>query len=157
MGTQFPHGKGHNSPSPLFGPCLLWRNGRLSQLLLSSFCSFTRFLIALKGIIDAIFIQRCIYSTPQTILRPCTLRHFAAFAVFARRCSSLHVPPRPIIRPKLSLCRRLRDVRLTCLYCNCALPTSLRFTRDLCRAWPSAFHSYCQYAKPTDLFLMAVL
>jgi len=26
MGTQLPHGKGHNSP-PLFGPWLLWPNG----------------------------------------------------------------------------------------------------------------------------------
>jgi len=32
-----PHGKGHSSPL-LFGPCLLWRNGRPSQLLLSSCC-----------------------------------------------------------------------------------------------------------------------
>jgi len=31
-----PHGKGHSSPS-LFGPCLLWPNGRPSQQLLS-FC-----------------------------------------------------------------------------------------------------------------------
>jgi len=31
-----PHGKGHSSP-PLFGPCLLWPNGRPSQLLLSSY------------------------------------------------------------------------------------------------------------------------
>jgi len=30
-----PHGKGHSSP-PLFGPCLLWPNGRPSQQLLSS-------------------------------------------------------------------------------------------------------------------------
>jgi len=32
--TQRPH----SSPSPLFGPCLLWPNGRPSQQLLSS-CS----------------------------------------------------------------------------------------------------------------------
>jgi len=31
------HGKGHSNP-PLFGPCLLWPNGRSSQQLLSS-CS----------------------------------------------------------------------------------------------------------------------
>jgi len=29
-----PHGKGHSCP-PLFGPCLLWTNGRPSQLLLT--------------------------------------------------------------------------------------------------------------------------
>jgi len=32
VGTQPPH----SSPSPLFGPCLLWPNGRPSQQLLSS-------------------------------------------------------------------------------------------------------------------------
>ena len=30
-----PHPKGHSS-TPLFGPCLLWPNGRPSQLLLNS-------------------------------------------------------------------------------------------------------------------------
>jgi len=36
MGTQFPFPpKGHSSP-PLFGPCLLWPNGRPSQILLST-------------------------------------------------------------------------------------------------------------------------
>ena len=35
-GPSSPRGKGHRSP-PLFGPCLLWRNGGPSQLLLS-FC-----------------------------------------------------------------------------------------------------------------------
>ena len=35
VGTQRPH----SSPSPLFGPCLLWPNGRSSKQLLSScFC-----------------------------------------------------------------------------------------------------------------------
>ena len=33
VGTQRPH----SSSSPLFGPCLLWPNGRPSQQLLSSF------------------------------------------------------------------------------------------------------------------------
>jgi len=32
MGPRAPH----SSPSPLFGSCLLWPNGRPSQLLLSS-------------------------------------------------------------------------------------------------------------------------
>jgi len=31
VGTQRPH----SSPSPLFGPCLLWPNGRQSQQLWS--------------------------------------------------------------------------------------------------------------------------
>jgi len=31
----------HSSPSPLFGSCLLWPNGRLSQQLLSSCASST--------------------------------------------------------------------------------------------------------------------
>jgi len=36
-----PHGKGHSSPPPIFGlcrfgPCLFWRNGRPSHLLLGS-------------------------------------------------------------------------------------------------------------------------
>jgi len=35
-----PNGNGHNS-LPLFGPCLLWPNGRPSQLLLSSFIHCT--------------------------------------------------------------------------------------------------------------------
>ena len=35
-----PHRKGHSSP-PLFGPCLLWPNGRPAQLLLS-YC-FTQY------------------------------------------------------------------------------------------------------------------
>ena len=35
VGTQ----PSHSSPSPLFGPCLLWPNGRSSQQLLSS-CRF---------------------------------------------------------------------------------------------------------------------
>jgi len=30
----------HSSPSPLFGPCLLWPNGRPSQELLSSCYTF---------------------------------------------------------------------------------------------------------------------
>ena len=35
-GSSSPsHRKGHSSP-PLFGPCLLWPNGRPSQLLMSS-------------------------------------------------------------------------------------------------------------------------
>ena len=34
-GAQLPPGKGHSGP-PLFGRCLLWPNGRPSQLLLSS-------------------------------------------------------------------------------------------------------------------------
>ena len=34
-GTKLSRRKGHSSP-PLFGPCLLWLNGRPSQLLLSS-------------------------------------------------------------------------------------------------------------------------
>jgi len=34
-GPSSPHGKGHSSPPPpLFGPCLLWPNGRPSQQLL---------------------------------------------------------------------------------------------------------------------------
>ena len=40
-----PHGKGHSSPS-LFGPCLLWPNGRPSQQLLS-FCHRQRSSAAL--------------------------------------------------------------------------------------------------------------
>ena len=38
--APLPHGKGHSSPPPLFGPCLLWPNGRPSQLLLSSYFLF---------------------------------------------------------------------------------------------------------------------
>jgi len=34
VGTQGP--APHSSPSPLFGPCLFWPNGRPSQQLLSS-------------------------------------------------------------------------------------------------------------------------
>jgi len=30
------HGKGHSTPRPLFGPCLLWSNGRPSQQLMGS-------------------------------------------------------------------------------------------------------------------------
>ena len=30
-GIQLPHGKGHSSPPPLFGPCLLWSNGWMNQ------------------------------------------------------------------------------------------------------------------------------
>jgi len=35
-----PPSKGHSSPSPLFGPCLLWPNGHPSRQLLSS-CFWT--------------------------------------------------------------------------------------------------------------------
>jgi len=35
-GNSFPHGNGHSS-LPLFGPCLLWPNGRPSQQLSSCF------------------------------------------------------------------------------------------------------------------------
>ena len=31
-GTQLPHGKGHSSPPPTFGPTLIW-HGRPSQLV----------------------------------------------------------------------------------------------------------------------------
>jgi len=34
-------GTGHSSTLPLFGPCLLWPNGRPSQLLLSTFFQIT--------------------------------------------------------------------------------------------------------------------
>jgi len=45
MGNQLPK-KGHSSPRPLFGPCLLWSNGRPSQLLLSTcLLLFERFYI----------------------------------------------------------------------------------------------------------------
>jgi len=36
-----PAGKGHSSPSPLFGPCLLWPNGRPSQQLLNACFTMT--------------------------------------------------------------------------------------------------------------------
>jgi len=41
MGTQLPPPteKGTSFPTKLFGPCLLWPNGRPSQQLLSSCCS----------------------------------------------------------------------------------------------------------------------
>ena len=35
-GPSSPYEKGHSSPPPLVGPCLLWPNGRPSQQLLSS-------------------------------------------------------------------------------------------------------------------------
>jgi len=37
---SFPHGKGHSNRPPLFDPCLLWRNGRPAQQLLSTCLSF---------------------------------------------------------------------------------------------------------------------
>jgi len=50
--SPFPK-KGHSNP-PLFGPCLLWPNGRPSQLLLSS-CPTTQAFHLLQG-------QRCAHS-----------------------------------------------------------------------------------------------
>jgi len=47
MGTQLPNGKEHSSPLPLVGPCLLWPNGCLSQLLLSSCLTFL-FLLSFR-------------------------------------------------------------------------------------------------------------
>jgi len=34
--VALPPRKGHSSPNFLFGPCLLWQNGRPSKLLLST-------------------------------------------------------------------------------------------------------------------------
>jgi len=45
-GDRAPDGKGHSSPPPLFGPCLLWPNGCPSQLLLSS-CTFLHYWLLL--------------------------------------------------------------------------------------------------------------
>jgi len=41
-GDTAPPRKGHTSP-PLFGPCLLWPNGRPSQLLMSTCISSKQF------------------------------------------------------------------------------------------------------------------
>jgi len=58
VGTQHRH----SSPSPLFGPCLLWPNGRPSQQLLSSFCINGRPKMA--AVVTLLFINlNCILST----------------------------------------------------------------------------------------------
>jgi len=44
--------KGRTDPA-IFGPCLLWPNGRPSQLLLSSCSQPQRLLVALSGFIVA--------------------------------------------------------------------------------------------------------
>jgi len=55
-GPSSNHGKEHRSP-PLFGPCLLWRNCRPSQQLLSSCCVFR--LHRSSTYIDATYCYRC--------------------------------------------------------------------------------------------------
>jgi len=47
-GPSSPHGDGQSSPLPLFGPCLLWPNGRASQQLLSS-CNYSNNSRSLVG------------------------------------------------------------------------------------------------------------
>jgi len=51
MGTQLPPKGEHSSPPPLFGPYLLWPNGRPSQQLLS--CCKTISASAREGQTDA--------------------------------------------------------------------------------------------------------
>ena len=47
-GDPAPPRKGHSSPSPLFGRCLLWPNGRPSQQLLS--CCLMSYVFAYRNI-----------------------------------------------------------------------------------------------------------
>ena len=56
MGTQFPLPKGAQQPL-LFGPCILWPNGRPSQLLLSEHL----LLHAVHRVTVTLFTQQQIY------------------------------------------------------------------------------------------------
>jgi len=57
-GVQLPlPGNGHSSPL-LFGPCLLWSNGRPSQLLLSS--CFVYFVVT-RGKLSSLSSQSAIF------------------------------------------------------------------------------------------------
>jgi len=57
--------KGAQQPAPLFGPCLLWPNGRPSQLLLST-CYFCKLYFILTTQYDIMSREREL-DVPETL------------------------------------------------------------------------------------------